>query len=248
MTGKRPHSLFITGTNTGVGKTFVAAALARTLVAQKLRVGVYKPVMSGCRSTPSTLPNPSGAPEESAFDATGDDVALWLAAGSPGKLSQVAPQQFRAPLAPPLAARAEGRSVDRDMLRTGLLPWLTESDWVIVEGAGGLFSPIADHELNADLAYDMGMPLVLVARNTLGVIHATLATLYAARTFRGGLPVAAVILNDVPQDSSDGSCQSNFEEIVRWCAPCPVWRHGTHETHAPQLAAWLRESLAVAHS
>jgi dethiobiotin synthetase len=225
MTEKRPLGFFITGTGTGVGKTFVSAALARTLVAQGMRVGVYKPVLSGCLTDLSSL---VAAPD---IDSADDDVVLWKAADRPGKLQDVSPQRFQAALAPNLAARAEGKKVDGQLLRTGLQAWQSTSDCILVEGAGGLFSPVTDNELNADLAFDLGFPVVIVAPNSLGVIHATLATLFAARSYRGGLQVAGIVLNDLPTKRVDASTDSNYLELVRLCAPCQVLRHSPNATH-----------------
>ena len=174
--------LFITGNDTGVGKTYVAAMIARWLAASGCRVGVYKPAASGC-----------------ACDAHGcrvsdDALALWEAAGRPGDLEHVCPQRFVAPLAPHLAARAEGREIDGDLLRTGLDYWRSRSDIVLVEGAGGLMSPLGDREYVADLARDFSFPLIVVTRNILGTINATMQTLITASVYRGGLEVAGLVL------------------------------------------------------
>ena len=98
-----------------------------------------------------------------------DAIQLWEAAGRPGELERVCPQRFAAPLAPHLAARAEGGRVDAKLLRSGLDYWLDRSDIVIVEGVGGLMSPMSDEDYVADLAYELGYPLIVVARNALGV-------------------------------------------------------------------------------
>lgn len=197
--------LFITGTSTGVGKTHVAAMIARALVAEGRRVGVYKPVASGCRKT--------AAGELIADDA----VSLWEAAGRPGTLEQVCPQRFLAPLAPPRAAAVEGRRVDAALLRSGLDYWRTTSDVVLVEGAGGLMSPLADADYNIDLAAEFGLPLVIVAANELGVINATLQTLVTARTKAPRLPIAGVVLNNVAPRADDESLASNAEELAARC-------------------------------
>jgi dethiobiotin synthetase len=207
---KACSGLFVTGTDTGVGKTYVAALIARSLAAQGKRVGVYKPAASGClRDTQSEL-------------VSEDAVALWHAAGCPGELDRVCPQRFAAPLAPPLAARAEGREVDAGLLCSGLDYWRDRSDVIIVEGAGGLMSPLGqegDVDLYvADLAADFGFPLVVVAANRLGTINATLQTLLTARSFRGGLSVAGVVVNHPsPAISEDLSRFSNGEELLRRC-------------------------------
>jgi len=171
--------LFITGTDTEVGKTYVAALIARSLRAAGRRVGVYKPAASGCREVEGEL-------------AADDAVLLWEAAGRPGELDRVCPQRFRAALAPHLAAREEGKELDPDLLRTGIEYWRARSDVVVVEGAGGLMSPLGDDEYVADLANDLGFPLVIVARNSLGTINHTLQTLIAAATFRDGLTRSTV--------------------------------------------------------
>ena len=207
--------LFITGTGTGVGKTYVAALIARVLREGGARVGVYKPVASGCELCGGKLVSP-------------DAVALWQAAGQPGMLEQVCPQLFAAPLAPHLAARAEGRQVDASQLRRGIDYWRETSDFVIVEGAGGLMSPISDEDYNADLADEFGFPLVVVAANELGTINATLQTLITAATYRDGLDVAGVVLNSPRAVDSDRSVDSNADELARRCVPplLAVVEHG----------------------
>lgn len=204
------RGLFITGTGTEVGKTVVTATIARQLVASGLRVGVYKPVASGCSRQDGQL-------------VADDAVALWEAAGRPGTLEEVCPQRFAAPLAPHRAAEAEGRCVDAELLRTGLEVWRNRADIVLVEGAGGLMSPIVEDDYNADLAMEFGFPLVIVSANVLGTINATLQTLITAATFREGLEVAGVVLNNmraIAVDSPDASVQSNRVEIeARSIAP-----------------------------
>jgi dethiobiotin synthetase len=218
--------LFVTGTDTGVGKTYVAAMIARDLVAAGHKVGVYKPVASGCRHDGETL-------------VSDDALALWEAAGRPGALEDVCPQRFAAPLAPHLAARAEGRQVDGNLLRAGLEDWLDCSEVLIVEGAGGLLSPMTDDEYAADLAYDFGFPLVVVTANRLGTIHQTLATLVVAATFRDGLEVAGVVLNEPSPATVDESVASNHEELCRLCIPPVLARVGWQAAaFGPQVDWW----------
>ena len=206
--------LFITGTDTGVGKTYVARLIARSLREQGARVGVYKPAASGCRI-------------EQGRAMSDDAIALWETAGQPGGLDRVCPQCFAAPLAPHLAARAEGRTVDRDLLRRGLDYWRQRSDVLLVEGVGGLLSPVSDDDYVADLAHEFGLPLVVVSRNVLGTISQTLQTLHVAATYRGGLRVAGVVLNDVdpPEQSADDlSTRTNPEELRQRCR-APLLAH-----------------------
>ena len=191
---KRFPGLFVTGTDTDAGKTVVAATILRTLVAEGIRVGACKPVASGVVA---------GQP--------GDAESLWEAAGRPLDLTAVCPQSFAPPLAPPHAARIEGRRVDEDILRTAVLRWLTASDLVVVEGAGGLFSPLSERLLNADLAADLGWPLVVVDSGRLGCVGRVLATSIAAEA--RGLEVAAVVLSQV--DADDGDAPTSPRRIAR---------------------------------
>lgn len=194
--------LFITGTDTAVGKTRVAARIAAQLVVQGRRVGVYKPVASGCRLVDGQW-------------VSDDALELWQAAGQPGELSQVCPQCFGAPLAPHLAAAAEGKSIDARLLRQGTWAWRDRCDVLLVEGAGGLMSPLGEEEYVADLAYDLGFPLVIVVRNTLGAINQALQTLVAAAAFQDGLDVAGLVLNHTERPGDDASLASNRAEIAR---------------------------------
>ena len=194
---QRPaRGLFIVGTDTEVGKTFVASLILKALRRDNHSVGVYKPVASGCIK------------EEGAVVST-DATTLWEAAGCPQKLSDVTPQCFLAPLAPPTAARQEGRQVDAELLRTGLEAW-AEAPMVIVEGVGGILSPISDDDLVLDLIVDFGYPIVVVVPNCLGSINQTLLTLLAAE--QSFLSVAGMIINH-PQANTDESSLSNVEEI-----------------------------------
>lgn len=211
--GKRIPGLFITGTDTGVGKTYVGCLIARALHASGLRVGVYKPAASGC-------------PREGAELVSEDAIALWHAAGRAGELERVCPQRFAAPLAPHLAARAEGREIDENLLRSGLDYWLEHSEIVLVEGAGGLMSPLSDEDYVAHLAAEFGFPLIVVARNALGTIHQTLSTLIAAAAFEDGLPIAGIVLNRPSPGNEDPSVLHNACELEARCVPpilAEVW-------------------------
>ena len=216
-----PQGLFITGTDTEVGKTYISALIAKQLVEEGKRVGVYKPVASGCLVVDGEV-------------VSGDAVALWEAAGGPLTLEQVCPQKFKASLAPHRSAATEDKKVDSELLRSGIEPWVTNNfDFVIVEGAGGLLSPISDEDYVADVAIDLhakfGWPLLVVAPNKLGTINATLQTIITANAYRTGLPVAGVVLNQVtpidPEQAASGkydaSIASNHLDIAR-SSPAPV--------------------------
>jgi dethiobiotin synthetase len=255
--------LFITGTDTGVGKTYVAAMIARALRAAGHRVGVYKPAASGCRRVQGSgfrvqgagcrvkrsdarkrsavTPSPRHPVTPSSRRLSSEDaVRLWEAAGRPGTLQRVCPQRFEAPLAPHLAAAAEGRRLDAKLLRSGLEYWRKRSDVILVEGAGGLMSPLGEDEYVADLACDFGFPLVVVARNALGTINQTLQTLIAAAAFREGLPVAGIVLNNPSPPGDDPSTSTNRRELALRCAP-PVlaevaWQSDRFDTDVDWLA------------
>jgi dethiobiotin synthetase len=197
---KPVRGLFITGTDTGVGKTYVAAMIARQLQAEGRSVGVYKPVASGCLQQDGHL-------------ISEDAVSLWTAAGSPGPLDKVCPQRFVAPLAPHRAAEREGKQVDARLLRSGLDYWLGRSEIVIVEGAGGYLSPLTETDFVADLACDFGFPLVIVSKNVLGTINQTLQTIMVAESYRGGVPIAGVVLNNNFAASEDESKATNRADL-----------------------------------
>jgi len=196
------RGIFVTGTDTDVGKTAVAVALVRRLVAAGVRVGVYKPVATG-----------------NAADA----AVLWEAAGRPLTLDQVCPQVFPAAISPPRSAAAAGTEVDAALLSRGLEPWTRGFDAVVVEGAGGLFSPLADGVSNADLAGMLGLPLVVVDAARLGAIGRTLATVTAARA--RGLAVATVVLS-----------QTTWLDEKAHADPASPWRIA-HDSRADLAAA-----------
>ena len=216
------RGLFITGTGTSVGKTYIAALMARSLLSAGRKVGVYKPVASGCELREGNLVSP-------------DAVALWQAAGQAGTLEKVCPQRFAAPLAPHRAAWAENRDVDSQLLRAGIEYWRRECDILLVEGAGGLMSPVTVDEYNADLAHDFGYPLVIVTANALGTINATLQTLLAAEKY--DLSVAGIVLNSMPLPHDDPSTQSNADELRKRCSR-PVLAEVTHGAGFGHDADW----------
>lgn len=180
--GSALRGVFITGTDTGVGKTLVAAALARFLSRRNLRVGVMKPLETGVPD-PETL-GPDG------------ELLQW-AAGSADAAELVSPYRLREPVAPSVAAEAEGVRIDFSRFRTAAETLAREHDFLIVEGAGGLMVPIAGGLLMADLVRDLGLPLLTVSRCDLGTINHTLLTVFAARTME--LPMAGMVISGMPE-------------------------------------------------
>ncbi len=195
------RGFFVTGTDTGVGKTYVACDIVRGLRMQGHRVGAYKPVCSGVRI-------------ESNGRSVWEDVEeLRQALGGDVSEDQISPQRFDAPLAPPLAARQERRSVNFNELQNGFDLWRPLCDLLVVEGAGGLLCPLTELETMADLAIQFQFPLLIVARLGLGTINHSLLTIEAART--RGLKIAGVLLNEAtPLPSDDISINTNAEEIA----------------------------------
>jgi dethiobiotin synthetase len=193
------NGLLITGTDTDVGKTFVTALIARELVEQGVRPGVYKPACSGA--------------VESAGALTWSDVESLAEASKIADRLLVCPQRFRAPLAPPVAARLEGRSVDEGLLLNGLREWESRSDYVLVEGVGGLLCPLSESLSVADFAAAVGFPLIIVARLGLGTLNHSLLTLEAAR--HRGLSVAGIVLSDGDRLAETPAGQTNAAELAR---------------------------------
>ena len=184
-----------------MGKTYITSLLAESLRYSGMRTGVYKPVASGCR-------------EENGLRIADDAVQLWQAAGKPQTLDDVCPQKFLAPLAPPTAATLENSEVDKERLIGGVDSWLSDFDVTLIEGAGGLFSPIADGMLNIDLVLRLApVDLIIVAANRLGVIHQVVSTCRAAES--NGIVPIGIVLCDVSFDG-DTSRESNAQEITKY--------------------------------
>ena len=177
--------LFVSGTGTGVGKTIVAAALARHLKRAGIDVGVMKPLETGVAS-----------PENAGEDAQ----LLAEAAQSTESLERIAPYRFKTPAAPATAARLEQQPVDYSQLIQDARELVDRHDFTLIEGAGGLMVPVAGGFLIADLAREIGLELLVVADPFLGTINHTLTTLLAARYLE--IPVAGYIINRMPADPS----------------------------------------------
>jgi dethiobiotin synthetase len=172
----RARGLFVTGTDTGVGKTFVACSLVRALRRRGLDAGAMKPVETGV--------GPEGP-----LDAR----ALRDAAGADDPLELVCPAALPLAAAPSAAARAAGRALRLDVLRAAFERLAARHELLVVEGAGGLLVPLAPGLDNAELARALGLPLLVVARASLGTINHTRLTLEAARA--RGLGVLGVVVS-----------------------------------------------------
>jgi dethiobiotin synthetase len=171
---------FITSTDTGAGKTFIASALIRSLNASGLRTCGMKPIESGCRRQGDTL-------------IPSDGLSLKQAAHMDEPLGLITPYCFESPLAPLPASEIEGVNIDIDVIKKAFYSLSGAYDSIIVEGVGGLLVPIKKDFFVADMARELGLPLLVVARPGLGTINHTLLTVNYA--LKAGLEVAGIIFN-----------------------------------------------------
>jgi dethiobiotin synthetase len=189
------RGLFVTGTGTEVGKTVVAAVLARSLAAAGNSVAVFKPAVTG-------LDDPGEA----------DHELLRRAAGSDQSDGEIAPYRYGPPASPHLAAALAGEEIDPASLLRAARAAAASTDALISEGVGGLLVPLAPGYSVRDLAVELALPLVVAASPGLGTINHTLLTLEAARS--AGLTVARVVLTPWPQ-APDAIEESSRETIAR---------------------------------
>lgn len=195
------RGIFVTGTDTNVGKTVVAAAIVSELIRRGVSTGAFKPAVSG-------------SVETVAGPVWDDATQLMAALGGRFPIENVAPLRFRAPLAPPLAARLEGCRVEMSEIRCGIEFWRQNCGLLVVEGAGGILCPLTDTESYADFAQELQFSTIIVSRSGLGTINHTLMTLEICRS--RGIPVLGVVLNDVNNSSNhDPSAATNAAEIAR---------------------------------
>lgn len=187
-----PNGRFVAGTDTDVGKTFYVSHLLRTIRNAGVRVGGYKPVASGF-------------PRE---DARSDAARMNLAMGHAFPLNLINPQCFLPPFAPPIAAEISHATIDEALLVNGAFDWYPHCDWLLVEGAGGLLSPITWNMTNADLAKQLNYPLIIVAANRLGCVHQVLSTVLSALRFN--LRIDRIILNCVDNKMTQKDAENNL--------------------------------------
>ena len=197
--------IFITGTDTGVGKTFFACRLAALLRGFGYRVGVMKPVESGCAEREGKL-----FPE--------DAIRLKEASASQDPLDKICPYQLREPLAPSVAAQRQGITLGIDRLMDVYHEISATHDITLVEGAGGLMVPLLPSYTYADLARVLKLPVIVIAANRLGMINHLLLTLEHARC--KGLSVLGYVLNRLESEPSLPA-ETNREAISTLSAvPC----------------------------
>ena len=211
-------TFFVAGTGTDLGKTHIGCALIEAARQRGLKVDAFKPVVSGF--------DPA-APEAS------DPARLAVALGRPDAWAEVSPRRYRAPLAPTLAARLEGETLRMNDLVADCQTWLSsrDVDLALVEGAGGVMSPMTDDATNLDLMSALSLPILLVAGSYLGTASHLLTALEVLRA--RGLAVAAIVVSE----SLDAPDLDQTVEMLR------AFEHRTPIIVAPR-AAWNAGELA----
>lgn len=174
-------AIFVTGTDTGVGKTLVTAALARHFTERGMKVGVMKPVETGV---------------EDVSDLGADASLLSWAADSKDDVDLISPYRFTEPVAPCQAATFDDRMIDPDEISKAFCSIRKDKDIVLVEGAGGLMVPIRGGYIMADLARQLEIPLLVITHPRLGTLNHTLLTTFAARAM--DLELCGYIVNQMP--------------------------------------------------
>jgi len=227
-------SLLVTGTDTGVGKTYIVSLIARQLLQMGVKVGISKPVCSGA-----------------VLDETGEP--LWedvekhhVALRGQYERDLICPFRFLAPLAPPVAARLEGQTVETYQLRDAIHAWEEHVDFLLIEGVGGLLCPLTDNETVADLAESLRAPMLIVSHLGLGTINHTLLTAEVAS--QRGLKPAGILFNEPNPLVEDRSAITNPQEVAsRTSVPVlGVLRYLQQEIQSPGGAGKSIDWLALA--
>lgn len=181
-----PKAVFITGTDTGVGKTAVTAALAALLLEKGFLTGVIKPFQTGTE-----------------LDGLSDAEFIYGFLGRDCVLSEVSPCRLQAPLSPHRAAEIEGIKIPLDDIIEHTRDYISRNDVTLIEGAGGLCVPVTKSYMMADLAVDLDAPMVIVARPGLGTLNHTALSLEYAR--QRGARVLGVVINGFPEPADVAS-------------------------------------------
>jgi dethiobiotin synthetase len=195
------RGLFVSGTDTEVGKTVIAGACAILLRSRGVRVGVMKPIATGGRSDARLGLVSADAEFLAHCGETAYDVRV------------ICPCCYATPAAPLVAARHEHRPIDYDVISQSYRYIVENSDFVIVEGIGGLLVPVTQKVTVADMAGAFGLPMVIVGRMGLGTINHTLLTLEVARA--RGLKVAGVVLNGYDPNGATLAEETAAEVIAK---------------------------------
>lgn len=213
------NGLFIAGTDTDVGKTTITALLAQHLRQQGLAVSARKPIASGC--------NVSCNDAERLAQATDEDE--WL----------VCPHRFKAAVSPERAMRLEGKPLTLDDLVTASN---NSRNFTLVEGAGGLLSPLTSDANNADLASALALPILLVVANKIGCINHTLLTLEAINSRK--LTCLGIVANSI-NCPVDADTIADLEQLTQ----LPIWAIGHQQTQLPAtLSTFVEQCFSSSHT
>jgi len=223
------QGVFITGTGTEVGKTYVGVAIAKALNQRNIKVIPRKPIESGCLIQDDEL-----IPQDAA--------ALKEAAGYDGSLFEVCPYRFEPPISPVRAAHLANKILTTEQLVSTCLQG-SEQGFLLVEGAGGFYSPLAENGLNADLAVALQLPVLLVAEDKLGALSHVLLNVEAI--LMRGLPLAGVVLNAVNQPQNEH--MDNAADL-REKLDCPVFSNPYNSDGNSKLPESLLASLVAGKS
>lgn len=209
-------SVFVTGTDTGVGKTSFTVWLLRRLRERGMSCAGYKPICCGDR----------------------DDAIQLQSASSDGlALDEANPVWLRTPAAPLAATTLERRTIDLAVLREGFVRLKQRFDFVAVEGVGGWMVPITPEYFSNDLAADLQIPVIVVAHNRLGCLNHVLLTVRSIQS--AGLRCAGVILNDLAGEAGAGPTTN--AEILQRCLSLPILPRFDRESE--EITAPLRQML-----
>lgn len=226
------RGLFVTGTDTDVGKTIVTGALAAALRAENLNVGIWKPVQSGALL---------GSGET-------DAERLLQYSGIHERAEDVASFTFQAPLTPMLAAKQDGVTVTLQEIITAGQPLIQRYESVLIEGAGGVAVPLTEDSFVVDLISELRIPALIVASSGLGTINHTLLTVSYLQ--QHGVPIIGFILNDGDSNEmyNNSSAATNAELIERYCGISFLGRFPrlTGEINMERLIQVIREKIQLA--
>ena len=193
------RGIFVTATDTGVGKTYVASGIAADLLRRGVDVGVMKPAETGCSMRDGRL-------------VPLDAKRLMKAAGVNDPISLVNPYRFHRPLAPSVAARLSGKKIKPDKIISAYRELSRRHDFMIVEGAGGIMVPLREAYTFLDLAQELAIPVLVVARPGLGTINHTLLTLAALKRRR--LMVSGIVINHAVKQKC-GLAEKTSPEVIQ---------------------------------
>ncbi|GAC90349.1 dethiobiotin synthetase [Anoxybacillus flavithermus NBRC 109594] len=215
---------FITGTDTDVGKTFVTACMLRTLVDKRIRATAYKPVQSGAQWREGKWIAPDVDVYRKVIDVTDEDGCTYL---------------LQTPCSPHLAAKIDGVTIEPDHIVAHVHKLQQTYDFVLVEGAGGIAVPLVDESfLIAHLAQLLHLPLIIVARASVGTINHTVLTVEYAKAF--GLQIAGIIMNGFSTPKNEIE-QENIR-MIEAMTHVPVIGEIPHMTNfSHQQIVWRKE-------